>query len=215
MIKSIVDLRGSFGAARDQNSRPTCLAFAASDTHAAMRPGWTPLSAEWAYYHAVKRDGGAPEDGSTLASMLESIKSDGQPIEAHWPYIRNHVIDVASWKPPGSAAELFFRNHGTSAPEFQQLLDRLDAGSPVLVTMTLSNAFYVPGADGTIVATEPIDRKRRHAVVAVGYGDRAGVRFVLIRNSWGEAWGLQGCAWLAADYLAPRLIATAILTTEP
>jgi len=27
MIKSLVDLRGSFGPARDQNPRPTCMAF--------------------------------------------------------------------------------------------------------------------------------------------------------------------------------------------
>jgi hypothetical protein len=97
MIKTIVDLRGSFGAARDQNPRPTCLAFAASDTHAALRPGWYPLSAEWAYYHAVKRDGGLPQDGSTLVSMLATIKSDGQPEESEWPYIQTAAIDISSW----------------------------------------------------------------------------------------------------------------------
>ena len=36
MIKSLVDLRGNFGPARDQNPRPTCMAFAASDAHAAL-----------------------------------------------------------------------------------------------------------------------------------------------------------------------------------
>jgi hypothetical protein len=48
MVKIIVDLRSKFGVARDQNPRPTCMAFAASDTHAALRSVWTPLSAEWA-----------------------------------------------------------------------------------------------------------------------------------------------------------------------
>ena len=33
------DLRDRFGPARDQGARATCLAFAMSDTHAAMR-GW-------------------------------------------------------------------------------------------------------------------------------------------------------------------------------
>ena len=60
MIKSVVDLRGDLGPARDQDPRPTCMAFAASDAHGAARDGWEPLSTEWAYYHALKRDSGLP-----------------------------------------------------------------------------------------------------------------------------------------------------------
>jgi hypothetical protein len=43
------DLRSELGAARNQGPRPTCLAFAASDAHAALRPGWSPLSCEFAF----------------------------------------------------------------------------------------------------------------------------------------------------------------------
>jgi len=81
------DLRSEFGPARDQDQRPTCSAFAASDTHAGLRSGWDPLSAEWAYYHAVRRDGGKPDDGATLGSMLKALELDGQPHESGWPYI--------------------------------------------------------------------------------------------------------------------------------
>lgn len=214
MIKTIVDLRSKFGTARDQDPRPTCLAFAASDAHAALRPGWMALSAEWAYYHAVKRDGGLPQDGSTLDSMLAVIKSDGQPIESEWPYIQSHVIDVVTWRPPAKPSELFFRDHSACGVGLQRVVDQLDAGFPVLITMTLSNAFYLPDADGVVSRNEPIDSTRRHAVVAAGYGERAGTRLFLIRNSWGEGWGLSGYAWLTADYLVPRLIRAAILTTE-
>jgi hypothetical protein len=215
MIKSIVDLRGSFGTARDQNPRPTCLAFAASDAHAGARPAWEPLSAEWAYYHAVKRDGGLPHEGATLNAMLAAIKSDGQPTESHWPYIKAPITDVNAWKPPASAVQLFFRDHGPCGARVQQVIDQLNAGTPVLITMTLSDAFYRPDADGVIAANEPTDPKRRHAVVAVGHGRRCTAGLVLVRNSWGEAWGLKGYAWVATDYLAPRLTGAAIMTTEP
>lgn len=214
MIKIVVDLRSSFGPARDQNPRPTCLAFAASDTHAAVRPGWVPLSTEWAYYHAVKRDGGQPDDGSTLASMLAVIKSDGQPAELEWPYIQGTPIDITTWRPPGKPSALFFRDHSVCRLEFQPILDQLDAGVPVLITMTLSNAFFMPDANHVVDRNEAVDPKLRHAVVAVGYGERDGAKLILIRNSWGEGWGLKGHAWLAADYLAPRLTGAVILTTE-
>ncbi|MGY4509597.1 C1 family peptidase [Bradyrhizobium sp. USDA 3650] len=213
MIKTIVDLRGSFGAARDQNPRPTCLAFAASDTHAALRPGWTPLSAEWAYYHAVKRDGGLPQDGSTLASMLATIKHDGQPAESEWPYIQTAAINISSWLPTASPSALFFRDHAACGTTLTDVVDQLDSGVPVLITMTLSDAFYMPDA-GVVDRVEAIDSTRRHAVVAVGYGERAGKMVSLVRNSWGEGWGLEGYAWLAENYLAPRLTEVVILTKE-
>jgi len=108
MINSLVDLRKYFGPARDQDPRPTCLAFAASDAHAARRAGWEPLSTEWAYYHALKRDGGRPDEGATLGGMLATIKSDGQPIEAEWPYIKAPIADLTSWKLRGGLARYSF-----------------------------------------------------------------------------------------------------------
>jgi hypothetical protein len=214
MIQSVVDLRGSFGTARDQSPRPTCLAFAASDAHAAARGGWELLSAEWAYYHALKREGGLPHQGATLNAMLATLKSDGQPIERHWPYIKVPITDVKAWKPPARAAQLFFRDHGTCTATVTQVIEQLNAGAPVLITMTLSDAFYRPNADGVIDVSEPLDVKRKHAAVAVGHGKRDTTRLVLIRNSWGEAWGLKGHAWITIDYLAPRLTGAAIVTTE-
>jgi hypothetical protein len=79
------DLRGNFGPARDQDPRPTCMAFAASDAHAGVRAGWRPLSVEWAYYYALKRDRGVPHDGATMGGMLAALRLDGQPDEEAWP----------------------------------------------------------------------------------------------------------------------------------
>ena len=37
-------------------------------------------------------------------------------------------------------------------------------------------------------------------------------RVVLVRNSWGEAWGQSGQAWLSEMFLKPRVFRLAILT---
>ncbi len=106
-VEVSVDLRPRFGHARDQGPRPTCLAFAASDTHAGVRPGWLPLSSEYAFHRAQMRTGSGPDVGATLASMLDVLREDGQPEEHGWPYLPATPVDAASWVPPGDVGPLF------------------------------------------------------------------------------------------------------------
>src|SRR5215469_14151426 len=182
------DLRCGFGEARDQNPRPTCMAFAASDAHAGLRAGWEPLSAEWAYYHAVRRDGAKPDNGATLTSMLKVLEVDGQPHETGWPYIAEPIRDLAGWKRPPGVSLLFRRDGNIITATLDEIIGRLGAGVPVLMTMQLSDSFYLPDKDGIIDSAEKPDPKRKHAVVAVGHGVRDSDRMILIRNSWGPDW---------------------------
>jgi hypothetical protein len=63
------------------------MAFAASDAHAGLRLGWTPLSCEFAFYHAQRRARRSPSEGALLSSILDTLREDGQPEEEGWPYL--------------------------------------------------------------------------------------------------------------------------------
>ncbi len=180
-IDTLCDIRPRFGPARDQGARPTCLAFAISDVHAALREPWTALSCEFIFYHAQRRAGRPPTAGARLPEMLATLKEDGQPLESDWPYLASLPSDLNSYVPPEKV--VVFRRDGESRPVgVDEIIARLDADSPTVMLMMLSDAFYVPDALGVIRAAvgEWPDPARRHAVIAVGYGMLDGARAVLV-----------------------------------
>lgn len=213
-IVVLKDLRPLFGEARDQGPRPTCLAFAGSDAHAALRPGWAPLSCEFAFYHAQRRAGRPPGRGAFLSAMLEALRNDGQPEEAGWQYLAATPSDVASWMPPHNVGPLFGRAGERRKPSLDNIIQELDGDRPSILLLMLSRAFYAPSAQAVIHPTvgEGPDPARRHAVIAAAHGTVDGERAILVRNSWGARWGAAGYGWLTETFLAPRLFAAAILT---
>lgn len=213
MIAIKTDLRHLLGPVRDQGARPTCLAFAASDGHAALRGG-TPLSCEYAYFNAQRRGRRAPYEGATLSTMLDTLRLDGQPAESGWPYL--DVVPDDGWRPPAMTGPCFGRKGGPAAIDLASILASLDAERPVMLLSSLSTSFFQPSGEGIVdpANDELPDPSLRHAILAVGHGLANGQSAILVRNSWGAGWGVEGHAWLTEKFLKPRLFATAILTEE-
>ena len=215
MVVVQCDMRLRFGPARSQGGRPTCLAFAASDCHGALRPTWTDLSSEYAFFHAQQLAGRPATVGAVLPAMLETLRLKGQPTEAEWPYLESLPSDLSSWVPP-KITQLFHRNCDTASSAVDEVIDILNAGNCPLVLLMISDAFYAPDSEGIVRLPigEAPDPNRRHAVIAVGHGQIDGERAVLVRNSWGEEWGLCGYAWLPDRFLLPGITRVAKLLED-
>lgn len=215
-VNILVDLRSLFGPIRDQGARPTCLAFAASDTHAALRAGWDPLSCEFAFYHAQKRTGRPPTKGAFLEDMLAALREEGQPVETGWPYLTHLPADLSLYCPPTSVGKCYGRHGEQPTRGIDRICAALDDGSPVIVLSALTQSYFSPPSTGVIdhIDGDAIYPAPRHAMIAVGYGNASGARVVLVRNSWGPTWGQGGYCWLTEGFLSKHMFASAILRDE-
>jgi len=100
--------------------------------------------------------------------------------------------------------------HGAGLLEVRQ---NFDNGLPLVIGLFTSDTFnfrstWELSGDEVILgrdADQPIDDRRGHAVVVVGWGSYKGEPVILIRNSWGPTWGHNGHAWVRETYLRPRL----------
>lgn len=212
----VKDLRHLFGSARDQGSRPTCIAFATSDAHAAARADTAPLSPEHLYHYAVQRTPlRAYDEGVNLPTVLSALLHDGQAAESGWPYVDPMPTDLSEWGPPASAHPVYRRRSSISGVATQAICDHLNSGQPVLLALMVTEAFCGgPGYDGVILTPADDPEVDYHAVVAVAHGVYGGECVVLVRNSWGADWGLAGHAWVSAGYLDTRLYAIALMGEE-
>jgi C1A family cysteine protease len=212
MVTVTTDLRGKFGPVRDQGARPTCLAFATSDLHAASRPlPFVALSTEYLYFHAVQRSKPPdPNDGLTLMAIARTLKLDGQPIETAWPYLGSIPTDISKWKPP-KGVSVFRQTLSNKAKSVATITNSIDSGHPVLLCLRISRAFYSPDDHGVVTHPKNDPDTGYHAVVAVAHGSSSSGPMMLVRNSWGQDWGLNGHGWLHSKYVSDRLHSLSII----
>jgi hypothetical protein len=201
MISATVDHRAAFGAARHQGQRLTCLAFAMSDLNRQVSPAPDVLSPEYLYQHAGATTPGWKAGGPLpLAPALNVVGQHGQPLEAAFPYLGASPATVAV--PVAPAGGTMYRS---GLREIQKTSDvivaELEKGHVVGLIINTTQTMASP-VDGVVAFSPMIVPNNAHAVVAVGLGETAdGKPHVLIRNSWGVTWGLDGHAWLPMEYI--------------
>lgn len=202
MTVTSVDLRPMLLPVRDQGHRGTCLAFAVTALHEVLRSARAVLAedlAEEALYWGCKQVDGNWTTGTSFQSASTALPRWGQPIEATWPYDPWRPEGVPYHQPAAPGGPDWFqarlRSLTTTSAEIRTLL----AGNvPTALGITLYSSFYRPSGTGHITDPLPGDpMKGRHAVVAVGFEDDD----ILIRNSWGPTWGVNGYGWITDAYV--------------
>jgi C1A family cysteine protease len=164
------------------------------------------------------------DTGAYLRTTMAAMVLFGVPPEEYWAY----RVDEFDVEPPAFCYS-FAQNYQAisyyrldpSGTDRQEVLPArvkklLAAGLPSMFGFTVFSSISQASDDGGI--PYPIESERvrgGHAVVAVGYDDEKTIQnnlggeqtvgALLIRNSWGKKWGMEGYGWLPYKYIQTGL----------
>ena len=201
-----IDLRPQLGTVRDQGARSTCLSHAVSASHEHVRASSTRFSVEYLHYFATC---GRPEQGSSIADMRSALEREGQPEERFCQDMPQGPPQ--GWKPATGLP--VFRRHSTPVPPTcTNIVQAIRAARIPVLGISLPPGFFRPKPPWVIPAGNPV--RGLHAVVGAGLASVGNEDAVLIRNSWGVAWGDSGHALLTSGFLTQHLIDLMLLAEE-
>ncbi len=214
LARPSIDMRPFLrGATRDQGPRPLCVPISVSGAHqgARIRSGAItpePLAPEPLWAHCVEL-GQVSSLGTTLKAVGDALSVHGQPPLLAWPYNPDLGIGTEGPPPSASAAASWYQAQVVDVPlahdGIESLLeDALAVSLPTVVVIEVTKEFETANSQG-VITVPPLDSPAGdyHAVLAVGAttDSVAGLRCLLIRNTWGLGWGAGGYGWLPLDYL--------------
>jgi len=214
-LPSSVDLRSQCPAVYDQGQLGSCTAnaIAAALEFDQMKEEQSNVfvpSRLFIYYNERVMEGTVNEDsGAQIRDGIKSVGKQGDCPETLWPYdIKKFAV-----KPPDKCYQQALKFKAVQYQRLSQILNQLKgclaSGYPFVFGFTVYESFESQQVAQTGHASMPLPKETvvgGHAVMAVGYDDSQ--NWFIVRNSWGDGWGLKGYFTLPYAYLLEQNLAS-------
>ena len=142
------------------------------------------------------------DSGATLRDGMKSINKIGVCSENEWPYNTSKF----TIKPDDSCYKSALSHEALSYFSIKQTLDQLKSslimGYPFVFGFNVYESFESEEVAKTGIMPMPGKDEKLlggHAVMAVGYNNNK--KIFIIRNSWGNEWGMDGYFYMPYDYI--------------
>lgn len=162
------------------------------------------LSRLFVYYNARVIDGMVNLDvGAYLRDGIKAVARYGVCEERLWPYDIDRFAVRPSIESYADAKKRTINDY-SRIETLDGILDALNNNLPILFGMLVYETFDRITAENPLLATGGQDVFGGHAVSLVGYDLPA--RKVLVRNSFGRDWGLDGYFWMTFEYVESEIM---------
>lgn len=149
------------------------------------------------------------DSGSMLKDGIKTISKQGVIPEKYWPYTITKFTD----KPPANLYTMALNYKNIVYSRVEQTLDdirqALHEGNVIVFGFNVYESFETDEVAQNGIMTMPEKNEKLlggHAVLAVGYNDS--LRFIIVRNSWGQSWGDKGYFYMPYDYIVNKDLAS-------
>ncbi|MGN6614791.1 MAG: C1 family peptidase [Candidatus Nitrosocosmicus sp.] len=155
------------------------------------------------YYNERDIEGTVDEDsGAMIRDGVKSVARQGVCPETECTYDTDRFTE----KPPENCYEDALKTRARSYARVARTLNQfkgcLASGYPFVFGFSVYESFESEEVAQSGIATIPTSQEKLlggHAVLAVGYDDDQN-RFI-VRNSWGDSWGMKGYFTMPYSYL--------------
>jgi C1A family cysteine protease len=155
------------------------------------------------YYNERTIEGTIDQDsGAQIRDGIKSVANLGVCPENEWPYDINEFTNKPSQKCFDDALKTKAESYSRVIRTLNQMKGCLASGYPFVFGFTVYESFESQEVARTGVVPLPSADEQvlgGHAVLAVGYDDSQS-RFI-VRNSWGDSWGVKGYFTMPYSYL--------------
>lgn len=154
---------------------------------------------ERAIEHSIKNDAGA-----MLRDGVKTLAKEGVCSEKRWPYVISKFTNRPSAACYREAAKHTIASYHRLLT-LKEMRTCLAEGYPFVFGFSVYESFQSPKVAKTGVLDMPKSSESLvggHAVCAVGYDDKA--KRIIVRNSWGPKWGMDGYFTMPYDYVSDR-----------
>ena len=117
------------------------------------------------------------------------IKNNGIDTEESYPYQAHNEFCRFKRNDVGATMSSY---RDIERGDVNALMEAIDTIGPISVAMDASRPAFHAYKRGVYSDRTCSSKKLDHGVLAVGYGTYEGTPYFLVKNSWGETWGMEG-----------------------
>ena len=214
-----VDLRHYFPRAYNQGNLNSCTANAIAaaiefdEKKQKMRRLFVP-SRLFIYYNERAMEGQVDSDaGAQIRDGIKSVSKLGSCHEDLWPYLEKRLKNKPLARCFRQAIKYKVLEYQRIGHDLVNLKSCLASGFPFVFGIKVYSSFESARVRKTGHLEMPEMHEKlvgKHALIAVGYEDAR--RWFIVRNSWGERWGIRGYFTIPYKYLLDRRLSADLWT---